>query len=143
MKVELDLSNYATRADLKNAIGADASNLAKKVDLAHLKSDVNKLDIDKLKNVPTGLHSLKTKVDKLDVHKLALVPVDLSKLSDVVKNDNFKKTEYNAKTKDIEDKISNITNLATNTTLNAKVNEVKGQVRYDGRELLTFLFQAA
>ena len=85
MKVELDLSNYATKADLKNATGADTSCFAKKVDLANLKSDVDKLDIDKLKDVPGGLSSLKNKVDKLDVDKLVPVPVDLSKLSDVVK----------------------------------------------------------
>ena len=48
VKVELDMSNYATQADLKNATGVDTSKLAKKVDLAHLKSNVDKLDIDKL-----------------------------------------------------------------------------------------------
>ena len=65
MKVELDLSNYVTKADLKIATGADTSKYAKKVELAKLKSDVDKLDIDKLKNVPTNLSNLKSKVDKL------------------------------------------------------------------------------
>ena len=55
VKVELDLSNYATKSDLKNATGVDKSKFAKKVDLANLKSDANKLDIDKLKNIPTNL----------------------------------------------------------------------------------------
>ena len=87
MKDELDLSNYATKAGLKNATGADTSKLTKKVDLASLKSNVDKLDINKLKNVPSGLSSLKSKVDKLDVDKLIPVAVDLSKLSDVVKYD--------------------------------------------------------
>ena len=50
VKVELDLSNYATKTDLKNAAGVDTSDFAKKTDLANLKSDVDKLDIDKLKN---------------------------------------------------------------------------------------------
>ena len=118
-KVELDLSNFETKTDLKNATGVDTSSFAKKTDLANLKSDVNKLYIDKLKNVPTNLSNLKNKVDKLDVDKLVLVPVNLSKLSDVVKN-------Y-AKIKDFEDKIPDTTNLATNTTLNAKRNEVKGE----------------
>ena len=63
---------------------------------------------------------MKSIVDKLDVDKLAIVPVDLSKLSDVAKNDVVKKDVYNAKVKDIEYKIPDITNLATNTTLNAK-----------------------
>ena len=49
VKVELDLSNYATKADLKNATGVDTSDFAKKTDLANLKSDVDKLDIDKFK----------------------------------------------------------------------------------------------
>ena len=44
--------------------------------------------------MPSGLNSLKSKVDKLDVDELAPVPVNLSKLGDVVKNDNFKKIEY-------------------------------------------------
>ena len=59
---------------------------ARKADLANLKSNVDKLDIDKFKNVPTKLSNLKNKVDKLDVDKLVPVPVHLSKLSDVVKN---------------------------------------------------------
>ena len=62
MKVELDLSNYTTKADLKNATGVDISKFAKKVDLASLKSNVEKLGIDKLKNVPTNLNNLKVNV---------------------------------------------------------------------------------
>ena len=67
MKVELDLSNYATKSDLKNATGFDKSKFAREVDLANLKSDVDKLDIDTLKNVPSNLNNLKSKVGKLDV----------------------------------------------------------------------------
>ena len=109
--VELDLSNYATKADLKNATGVAKSKFAKKVHLANLKSDVDKLDIDKLKNLPTNLISLKSKVDKLDVDKLVPIPVDLSKLGDVVKNDLLEKDVYNAKIKSIGDEIPDITNL--------------------------------
>ena len=47
----LDLSNYVTKSDLKNGTGVDTSKFTKKVDLANLKSNVDKLDIDKLKNV--------------------------------------------------------------------------------------------
>ena len=82
MKVELDLSNYATKTDLKNATGIDTSSFTKKDDLASLKSNVDKLCIDKLRN-------FKSKVDKLDVDKLLLVPFDLSKFSYVVKNDVY------------------------------------------------------
>ena len=55
IKVELHLSNYGTKADLKNATGVDTSDFAKKTDLANLKSDVDKLDIDKLKSVSSNL----------------------------------------------------------------------------------------
>ena len=61
VKVELDLSNYATKTDLQNATGVDTSKFAKKVDLANLKSNVDNLDIDKLKNVPTNLSNLKSR----------------------------------------------------------------------------------
>ena len=56
--------------------------------LANLKSNIDKLDIDELKNVPSHL---KSKIDKLDVDKLLPVTIDLSKLSDVVGNDVLKK----------------------------------------------------
>ena len=80
-----------------------------------------------MKNISSSLSSLKSKVDKLDVDKLIPVPVDLSKLRNVVKND-VKKDVCNAKIKNIEDEIPDITNLATKTTVNAKTNEVKGEI---------------
>ena len=93
---------------------------------------MNKLGIDKLKNVLTSSSNLKSKVDKIDVDKLVLAPATylllLSKLSDVVKNDVVKKDVHNAKIKNIEDKIPDITNVATNTTLNAKINEVENKI---------------
>ena len=109
---------------LKNATGVGTSSSAKKTDLANLKSDVDKLDIHKLNKVPTNLSNLKSIVDKLYVDKLVPVPVDLTKLSDVVKNHVFKKDVYDAKIKNIEDKIPDNTNLTTNASLNAKINEV-------------------
>ena len=122
MKLELALSTYATKADLKNAAGVNTSKLANKIDLARLKSNVDKLDINKLKSVPNNLINLKSEVDKS-----VLVPVDLSKLSNVVRNDVIKRYVYNAKIRNIEDKIPDITTLATNTTLNAKINEAKNR----------------
>ena len=68
---------------------------------------------------------MKRKVDNLDVDKLVPIPVDLSKQSNVVKNDVVKKDVYNAKTKRIEDKIADITNVTTKTT---KITEVKGEM---------------
>ena len=114
IELELDLSNFATKYDLKSATGADASECAKKYDLANLKSEVDKLDIEKL--------------SELDVAKLKPVPTDLRKLNDVVKNDVVKKKDYNAKIKNSKDKISSITNLATNGSLDVKVNDVKGEI---------------
>ena len=70
--VNVDLSNYATKTDLKNISHIDTSNFALKINLA----------------------SLKTEVDKLDIDKLAPVSVDLSKLSDIVKKDVVKKAVY-------------------------------------------------
>ena len=119
VKLELDLSNYATKVNIKKATRVNASSFAKQVDLVNIKSNVDKLDIVKLKNVPSNLSSLKSKIDKLDADKLILVSVDLSKLINVVKNDVVKKDVYNAKIKNVEDKIPDIANLATKTTLNA------------------------
>ena len=77
---------------------------------------------------------MKSKVGKLNVDKLVPVPVSLSQLIDLVKNDVFLKKTYiyiyiyiyiYAKIKNIEDKIPDITSLATNTTLNAKIDKAK------------------
>ena len=72
IKIKIDLSNYATKTDIKNISHADTSSFALKTNLA----------------------SLKTEVDKLDIDKLVPIPVDLSKLSDIVKNDVVKKAVY-------------------------------------------------
>ena len=128
INVKVDLSNYAIKTYLKNATGIDTSKLAAKSDLVSLKAEVDKLDIDKLKSVPTNLSNLKIKVDKLDIGKLETTLVDLSKLSNAVKNEVVKKNEYNVKIKNIEDKISDITNLATKTSLNPKINKVKAKI---------------
>ena len=73
LKLMLNLSNYETKTGLKNVTHADISTFALKTNLA----------------------SLKTEVDKLDIDKLIPVPVDLNKLSNVVKNEVVKKTVYN------------------------------------------------
>ena len=91
INVKVDLSNYATKTDNKNIWRVDTSSFTLKSNLASLKAEVDKLDIDKLKNIPTKLSKLKNKIDKLDFDKLAPVPVDLSKLSEVAKNDAIKK----------------------------------------------------
>ena len=69
IKVKIDLSNYVTKRDIKNISHVDTSDFALK----------------------TNLSSLKTEVDKLDINKLVPIPADLSKLSNVLKNDVVKK----------------------------------------------------
>ena len=73
IKVKIDLSNYATNTDIKNISHVDTSSFALKTNLANLKTEVDKLDVDKLKPIPG----------------------DLSKLSHAVENDVVKKTVYN------------------------------------------------
>ena len=102
IKVELDLANYATKDDVKNITHVDVSSYTIKTNSAALKSEVDKIDTDKLKKVPT----------------------DLSKLSNVVKNDVVKKTDYNTKVTSIENQIAGVTkntadNLADITELKA------------------------
>ena len=89
IKVELDLANYATKDDVKNITHVDVSSYATKTNLAALKSEIDKIDVDKLKTVPT----------------------DLSKLSNVVKNDEVKETDYNTKVTSIENQIAGVTKI--------------------------------
>ena len=87
VKVKVDLSNQATKDDIKNITHVDTSSFAIKTNVANLKTEVDKIYIDKLKGLPNNLSILKTKVDKLEIDKLVPVPMALSKLSDVVKNE--------------------------------------------------------
>ena len=102
VKVELDLTNYAKKTDLKNITHVDVSSFASKTNLA----------------------ALKTEVDKIDVDKLRTTPIDLDRLSNLVKNDVVKKTDYNTKVTSIEAQIAGLTknavdNLADITKLKA------------------------
>ena len=106
INVKVDLSSYATKADIKNITHEDTSSFALKTNLCNLKTEVNSLGID----------------------KLVLVPVDVSKLSNVVNIEVVKQNEYDTKIKNIEDKIPDISNLATKTNLNTKINEVKNEI---------------
>ena len=100
IKVELDLADYATKDDVKNITHVDVTSYATKTNLAALKTEVDKIDTDKLKTVPA----------------------DLAKLSNIVENDVVKKTDYNTKVTSIENQIAGATkntvdNLADITKL--------------------------
>ena len=102
IKVELDLANYATKTDLKNITHVDVSSLASKTNLAALKTEVDKIDADKLKTTPA----------------------DLLKLTNAIEHDVVKKTDYNTKVSSIEAQIAGLTkntvdNLADITKLKA------------------------
>ena len=102
IKVELDLTNYATKTDLKNITHVDVSSYATKTNLASLKTEVDKIDTDKLKTAPT----------------------DLAKLTNAIENDVVKKTDYSTKITSIEAQIAGLTkntvdNLADITKLKA------------------------
>ena len=102
IKVELDLTSYATKTDLKNITHVDVSSFASKTNLA----------------------ALKTEIDKIDADKLNTTPIDFDRLSNLVKNDVVKKTDYNVKVTSIESQIADVTkntldNLADLTKLKA------------------------
>ena len=102
IKVELDLANYATKTDLNNITDVDVSSFASKTNLAALKTEVDKIDADKLKTAPT----------------------DLAKLTNAIENDVVKKTDHNTKVTSIEAQIAGLTkntvdNLADITKLKA------------------------
>ena len=101
IKVELDLTNYATKTDLKNIRHTDVSSFASK----------------------TNLGALKTKVDKIDVNKLKTVPDDLAKLSNVVKNEVVKMTDFSADNYITRTKFSTDTNV-----LDDKIDKVDKKI---------------
>ena len=86
IKLKLDLVNYATKTDLKNINHVDVSSFVSKTNLA----------------------ALKTEVDKIDTDKLQTTPADLAKLTNAIENDVVKKTDYNAKVTSIEAQIAGL-----------------------------------
>ena len=100
ISVNVDLSNYATKIDLKNVSHVDVSSFALKSDLA----------------------SLQTEVDKIDADKLKTVPVDRARLSNVVKNDVIKKTEYNKL-------VTKVDNIDTKNFVSRIKYEKDGQIK--------------
>ena len=102
IKVELNLANYTTKDDVKNITHVDVSSFASKTNLAALKTEVDKIDTDKLKTTPT----------------------DLAKLTNAIEHDVVKKTDYTTKVTSTEAQIAGLTkntvdNLADITKLTA------------------------
>ena len=107
VKVELNLFNFVTNADLKNATGVDRSIFSNKADLASLKVEINKLDIDKLETTP----------------------VDLNKLSDVLKNQFLKNTVYDKLVKkDNAIQAVDASNLFIITDYDTKIGKFKNRL---------------
>ena len=101
VNVKLDLTNYATKDDVKNITHVDMSTFASKTNLAALKTEVDKLDTDKLKTTPA----------------------DLAKLTNAVDNELVKKTVYNAKVTAFDKEISGVKQSATNNL--AEITKLK------------------
>ena len=144
--VKVDLSNYATKADIKNISHVDTSNFVLKTNLANLKTEVDKLDIAKLVPVPVYLSQLSdvikndvvkkdvcdklvTKVNAIDTSDFALktkYDTDKSELENKIPDTSglVKKTDYNTKITEIEVKIPDISNLVTKTALTTVENKI-------------------
>ena len=144
INVKVDLSNYATKADIKNISHVDTSSFALKENLASLKTEVDKLDIDKLGPVPIDLSKLNdvvkndvvkntaydklvTKVNSIDTSGFVLktnYDTDISELENKFPGTSGLVKNYNSKIAEIEGKISDVSNLATKTALAAVENKM-------------------
>ena len=113
-KLVLDLSTYASKKELGFATGVDTSDEADKKDVIALKTEVDKLNINKLVNVPTSLNNLKTKVEELDIGKLKKCSHRLKKISDATGNEFANFTTLETKVNNLEQDISDATALICN-----------------------------
>ena len=110
INVKGDISNYATKADLKNVTHIDTSRFALKTNLASLKTEVDKQDIDKLVSVPVDLSKLSDAV-KNDVVKKAVYDKLVAKVNNIDTSDFVLKTKYQTDKAKLEKEISDITNF--------------------------------
>ena len=115
-KVKIDLSNNAIRTDLKNVTHVDTSSFALKTNLANLKTEVGKLDIDKLAPVPVDLSKL-SDVVKNDVVKKTVYDKLVAKVDNIDTSDFVLKTKYNTGKTELENKIPDVTNFVKKTKL--------------------------
>ena len=103
INVKVDLSNYATKADIKNISHVDTSSFALKSNLASLKTEVDKLDIDKLVPVPIDLSKL-SNVVKMMLLKKAVYDKLLGKVNNIDTSGLFLKTKYDTDKPELEKK---------------------------------------
>ena len=122
IKVKIDMSNYATKTDIKNISHVDNSSFALKTNLANLKTEVDKLDIDILAPVPVDLIIL-SDVVKTDVIKKTTYDELVAKVDDINTSDFVLKTTYKTDKTELEKEIPKVTNFVKK----AKLTELENQ----------------
>ena len=120
INVKDDLSNYAKKTDLKNVTRVDVSTFALKSNLVSLKTEVDKLDIDKLARAPNDLVKL-SNVVKNDVVKKTVYDKLVDKVNNIYTTRFVLRTKYDTDKSDLEKKISN----ADKKKLNIKLNMIQ------------------
>ena len=132
INVQVDLSNYAKKADIKNISHVDTSSFALKTDLANLKTEVDKLDIDKLVPVPTDLSKLsnvvKNDVVKNIVYDKLVTEVNAIPLNNIDTSDFVLKINYNTDKTQLEKRIPNGTDFVTKTDCNTKISDIENRI---------------
>ena len=131
INVKVDLYTYATKTNLKNVTHVDTSSFALKTNLANLKTEVDKLDIDKLAPVPVDLSKL-SDVVKNDVVKKAVYDQLVAKVNNIDTSDFVLKTKYNSGKTELEKKIPNMTDFvekAKFTELENKILDISSLTR--------------
>ena len=123
IKVTVDLSNYAIKVDIKNITHVDTSHFALKTNLANLKTEVDKIDIDKLKTVPVDLSKL-SNVVKNEVIKKDEYNKLVNKVDNIETSGFLLKTKYNAGKFKLENKIPDTSSLIKKTDYNTKITEI-------------------
>ena len=124
INVKVDLSNYATKADIRNISHVDTSSFALKSNLANLKTEVDKLDINKLAPVPTDLSKLGNVV-KNDVVKKFVYDKLVTKVNAIDTSDFALKTKYDIDKSELENKILDTSGLVKKTDCNTKITEIE------------------
>ena len=122
IKVKIDLSNYATKTDIKNISHVDTSSFALKTNWANLKTEVDKLDIDNLVPIPADLSKLSNVVK--NVIKKTVYDKLVAKVDNIDTNDFVLKTRYNTDKTELEKKIPDVTNFVKKTKLTELENKI-------------------